>query len=128
MSVPHFDRQSVEIHARLINGLAADAEGVLLVVGIDKAEKVLPRKFAIGDVTGMVDMVMAWDGVPGMNVYMPYAVFRRDLPLRSKGGEGDVRYVLALVADQDNDTGKRGDLPLAASYRVETSPGNFQEC
>jgi hypothetical protein len=35
--------------------------------------------------------------------------------------------VLGLVVDYDADTGKIGQLPIPASYTIETSPGNRQE-
>jgi hypothetical protein len=90
-----------------------------------KAGQVVQR-FAIGDVDPMVSAIMALEGYPHLNVYVPWAVYRHGLTGSERGGKGDVVCTLALVADLDADTGKIGELPLPAPYVIESSAGNFQ--
>jgi RepB DNA-primase from phage plasmid len=74
----------------------------------------------------MVNAIMAFDGVPGVNLYAQYGTMHRDLSPGKKGGERDVEAVFAAVADIDNDKGSQRGIPIEPSYVVESSPGNFQ--
>jgi RepB DNA-primase N-terminal domain len=77
----------------------------------------------------MIDAIIAWVTHPNLNIYASYAILRKDLPPGTRGGEADVRAVLALVGDLDADIGKTGvglnGLPLQPTYVVETSADNF---
>jgi hypothetical protein len=131
---PRFDCAAVEKHVTMLHERAAasgvDGKLVLFGAGEDPTtgQKVKARveHFRIGDVNGMTDAVMAWENTPHLNVYASWTVVRKDLPLSSKGSEEDVVAVLAFVADQDSDTGMRGELPLDPPYGIESSRGNFQ--
>jgi hypothetical protein len=76
----------------------------------------------------MTDAIMAFDGVWGVNLYASYATMRANLDPGKKGGERDVEYVFAAVADIDNDPGKAAqrEIGIEPSYVIESSPGNFQ--
>jgi hypothetical protein len=84
------------------------------------------RRTDSGDATKMVDTIMGFETHPGLNVYAPWCVMRRDLEPGKKGGEADVVVVLAAVADLDHDKYSLGELPFEAPYIVETSAGNYQ--
>jgi Primase C terminal 2 (PriCT-2)/Family of unknown function (DUF5906)/RepB DNA-primase from phage plasmid len=130
---PPLDEAVLTNHVALIHQLAAasGAEGwvVLFSAGqnprTERDIKEQSRHFGIGDVDGMVKQAKAWRRHPYRNVYAPYAVFGKLEPGK-KGAERDLIRVLALVADQDNDKGVAGALPLPAPYMVESSSGNFQ--
>jgi Primase C terminal 2 (PriCT-2)/RepB DNA-primase from phage plasmid len=62
-----------------------------------------------------------------LNLYVPWAVFRSDLEKRKKGSEVDIIASLAGTIDLDCDKGDSPDIPLRASGRLETSPGNYQD-
>jgi hypothetical protein len=132
---PPVDEAAIKHHLMLLNWLARtyrdEAVLVLFAVGENPntGRKEGPHvvHFTIGDHAGMMTTVLGWARHPHLNVYAPWAVFRRNLPRGAKGEEADVVAVLAVVADQDGDTGKRGALPMPAPYVIETSPGNFQE-
>jgi Primase C terminal 2 (PriCT-2)/RepB DNA-primase from phage plasmid len=121
-----FHRITVENHVRLLHECAAGCEGVLVLTPIRVESTPRTQRFAIGDVAGMVAAVMAYDGVPGVNLYAQYGTMRRDLPLGKKGGEADVEAVFAAVADIDADKLTQREIPIEPSYVVESSPGNFQ--
>ena len=74
----------------------------------------------------MVAAVMAHDGIPNTNVYTGLHLMNAGLARGKRGPAVDIVAVLGLVADQDADTGKVGELPLEPTYAVETSPGNLQ--
>ena len=73
--------------------------------------------------------IIGWSRNTGVNIYLPWVIWRKDLPTWSKGGEADVRAVLALVGDLDSDKGKTAvtldKLPLQSPYVVQTSLGNY---
>jgi hypothetical protein len=100
----------------------------LVLAGFEERGSPNVQRFQIGDVAGMVDVIMAFEGHPEVNLYAPWAVMRRDLEPGEKGRETDVVAVLAAVGDLDNDKGKfpLDALPVAPPYIVESSPGNFQ--
>lgn len=79
----------------------------------------------------MLRCALLWAEEPGRNVYAMAATIRDDLSPSRKGGEDDLRAVLALVADFDARTdpaaGAFADrLSLPPDCVVETSPGSFQ--
>ena len=84
------------------------------------------QRFAVGDVDEMVDVIMAMESVPHLNVYVPFHLVRMGLGAGEEGKLNDIAAVLGLVVDQDADTGKEGKLPLPPHYVMESSPGNKQ--
>jgi hypothetical protein len=62
-----------------------------------------------------------------LNIYVPWALFHADLEKWKKGAESDVIASLAGIVDLDCDKGDSPDLPLKASGRLTTSPGNYQD-
>jgi putative DNA primase/helicase len=118
------------LHVALAHGLAAQSgiDGVVSFTRIE-AKNVHTERFAIGDVDYMVDCIVGYSRNPGVNIYMPWVVWRKGLGPTQKGAEADVRAVLALVGDLDSDKGKTvvslDGLPLKAPYVVETSAGNY---
>jgi hypothetical protein len=132
---PHtFNRVAIHAHLDMLHTLArgANVDGVLVLAcyGEDpvSGRKNTPvvQRFAIGDVGGMVDAAMAQEGTPHLNVYVPWHIMRHGLVGNERGGENDLRAILALPVDLDEDTGKAGKLPLDPPYSLETSAGNFQ--
>jgi hypothetical protein len=136
---PRFDRELVHAHIKLLHDLAARAKGDLGVdgqlvlacygenpdTGAKTASQVM--KFGIGHgLEEMVDVIMALEHHPHLNVYVPFHVVRFGLEARKRGGLCDVVAVLALVVDQDADKDKAGELPLPPHYVIESSPGNKQ--
>jgi len=127
-----FDRDQVHAHIAMLHQLATGIEGVLVLACYGEDPQTGRRvgntveRFAIGDVDEMVGAIMAKEGHAHLNVYAPWHVMRSDLAAGKRGGKDDVRAVLALVVDQDADTGKSGELPMGAPYVLETSTGNFQ--
>jgi hypothetical protein len=132
---PPFDRDTIETHLGYLHHAADRAKVpgklVLAVYGEDPDTQErfgAVEHFAIGDVEGMTNAAMKYDGVPNRNVYAPFAIMSPDLKPRLKGREIDVRAVLALVIDGDADKGKeRPTAPVPADYIIESSAGNFQE-
>jgi hypothetical protein len=122
----------IKSHIEMLHTLAkaADVDGVLTLTRIDEKGKVFTERFGIGDVENHVNAAIDWSTHPELNLYAPWAIFRRDMPRWSKGGEEHVVAALAFVGDLDADTGKAGTgldgLPLASPYVIETSEGNFQ--
>ena len=136
---PRFDRELVHAHIRLLHDLAARAkadlgiDGQLVLAcygenpdtGVKTASQVM--KFGIGDgLEEMVDVIMALEDHPHLNVYVPFHIVRFGLGARERGGLQDIVAVLALVVDQDADKEKAGELPLLPHYVMESSPGNKQ--
>ena len=130
-AIPVPDHAAIRSHVELLHTLAkgAGVEGILAFTRIDANSKTHTERFAIGDVDHMTDAIIGWSTHPNLNIYASYAIFRKDLPPRSPGGEADVRAVLALVGDLDSDIGKKAvgldGLPLQPPYVVETSADNF---
>jgi hypothetical protein len=122
----------IRSHVEMLHKLAVNAgvDGVLTLTRIDDKGNTRTERFAIGDVDNHVSAVIGWSTHPGLNLYIPWAIFRKDIPHWSKGGEEHVVAALAFVGDLDADTGKDGTgldgLPLAPPYVIETSAGNFQ--
>jgi RepB DNA-primase from phage plasmid len=119
-------------HVEMLHTLAkrADVDGILTFTRIDNKENVFTERFAIGDVERHANAIIGWSTHPNLNLYSPWAVFRKDMPHGRKGKEEDVVAALAFVGDLDADTGKAGTgldgLPIESSYIIETSDGNFQ--
>ena len=62
-----------------------------------------------------------------LNLYIAWALFDPSMNPWKKGSEAEVVVSLAGVIDVDCDKGDSSDIPLKASRRLETSPGNFQD-
>jgi len=131
-AIPAPDQAAIRSHIEMMHTLAknADVDGVLTLSRIDEKEKIFTERFAIGDVDNHANAVIGWSANTGINLYSPWAVFRRDMPRGSRGAEEYVVAALAFVGDLDADTGNAGTglagLPLASPYIMETSEGNFQ--
>ena len=130
-AIPVPDHAAIKSHVGLLHTLAkgAGVEGILAFTTIDAKSRTHTQRFAIGDVDHMADAIIGRSTHPDLNIYASYAIFRKDLPPRSPGGEGDVRAVLAVVGDLNSDIGKNAvsldKLPLRPPYVVETSADNF---
>jgi len=124
------DHEAIRSHVAMLHEFAvgANVDGILTFNRIDDKGKIDTERFAIGDADHMADAIIGWSCRPDLNLYLPWAIFRKDLPRGKKGGEEDVRGVLALVGDLDSDIGKKAvglaGLPLPAPYVLETSEGN----
>jgi hypothetical protein len=125
-ALPSFDRSAIEAHVSLLHDLAAGLDGILILAAFEEGGLPNVQRFQIGDVTGMVETIMGFDGHPRVNLYIPWAVMRRDLEPCKKGTEADVVAALAAVPDLDHDKYQFDELPIEAPYIVESSPGNFQ--
>jgi hypothetical protein len=129
---PRASHVMIRSHIEMLHSLAkaAGVDGVLTLTRIDDKGNVHTERFAIGDVENHVSAAIGWSTHPGLNLYIPWAIFRKDMPHWSKGGEEHVVAALAFVGDLDADTGKAGTgldgLPLASPYVIETSAGNYQ--
>jgi AAA domain/RepB DNA-primase from phage plasmid len=121
-----FDRVAIRNHVELIHKQAIGIDGVLVVSAIYTSGPGPITHHPVGDVEGTIEAIMAHENTPNVNMYMGLQVMRRGLARNSRGKESDIVAVIGLVADNDADTGKVGELPLKASYVVETSPGNSQ--
>lgn len=130
-----FNRDEIFRHVSLVNERAVAAkaanekfDGVLVLSawlpGAAKDDIGVIKKFKIGDALGMTEAVLS---LPGFNIFLPWTIMRPDLGSNQRGGKADVRAVLAAVADFDNDKGEfpLSCLPVAPSYIVESSPGNY---
>jgi hypothetical protein len=128
MSSPPFDRAQIEEHISLLHDLASGQDGVVVLATQEKGKTLRPQRFKIGDIEGMVNVIMGYENHPNINLYAPWAVMRRDLEHWKKGGINDVVAVLAAVGDLDNDKGKFSldALPIPPPYVVESSTGNYQ--
>ena len=84
----------------------------------------IAQRFRIGDVEKMAAEARARS--EHSNVYFGPALMRRDLRPGSRGTERDVVAVLAIVAEEDGDTGKFVTLPrgVLPSFEVRTSAIN----
>jgi hypothetical protein len=125
----NYDHHAIRSHVAMLHKLAkaAGVDGILTYTRIEGGGGAYTEQFAIGDADGMADSIIGRSGNHGVNVYLPWVIWRNDLPRGKKGSEADVRAVLALVGDLDADKGKAvslDDLPLDAPYVVETSSGN----
>jgi hypothetical protein len=97
--IPRFDRELVHAHIRLLHDLAARARADLAIdgqlvlacygenpdTGVKTASQVM--KFGIGDgLEEMVDVIMALEHHPHLNVYVPFHIVRFGLGPRERGG------------------------------------------
>jgi predicted P-loop ATPase len=124
--------EMIRSHVEMLHALAKDAhvDGILTFTRIDSKDNLFTERFSIGDVDNHANAVIGWSTHPGLNLYIPWAIFRKDLPRVSRGNEEHVVVALAFVGDLDADTGKAGTgldgLPVESPYVMETSEGNFQ--
>jgi RecA-family ATPase len=134
VSVALFDRAAILSHFSQLHNAAKRAnvlggKVVLAVFGQnpDTIENVAEvRHFEIGDVEGMTNAAMEFDGVPHRNVYNPLVVLKQETPAGSRK-EADIAAVLGFVVDGDADKGKDAPTsPLPADYIIESSAGNLQ--
>jgi hypothetical protein len=123
---PHFRRDAIESHVRLLHERGARCGGFLVLTPIWEGHPPRPQRFMVGAVSEMAAAIMAFDGVRGVNLYAQYGTMRRELCPGKKGGECDVELVFAAVADIDNDKVAQCEIQIEPSYIVESSPGNFQ--
>ena len=95
---PRHDRAAIRSHVEMIHALASatSAEGILTLTRIDGTGKTNTERFAIGDVETMVNSIDSWASHPNLNLYAPWAIFRKDLPRHSKGSEEHVVQSLAF--------------------------------
>lgn len=127
-----FDEGAVREHVKMLHQLAAGLDGKFVVAVFysnpngEDAKGGSVEHFYVGDDEAMVDAIMAHAETPNANVYVLPNLMRKTLERGKKGSEADVVAVLAIVADQDSDTGNAGDLPVVPDYTVESSPGNYQ--
>ena len=77
----------IRSHVKMLHMLAESAglDGVLTLTRIDDKEKVFTERFAIGDVDGHANAAIGWSTHPGLNLYSPWAIFRKSMPRWSKG-------------------------------------------
>lgn len=124
---PEFDVAAIRDHVAILHERAAGIDGVL-VVSVFHASGApgTVTHHPIGDIDGMVDAIAANNRVHGANVYTGLHIMRRGLPRGKRGTASDIVAVLGVVADLDADTGKAGEMPIAADLVLETSPGNRQ--
>ena len=127
MTAPAFDRAAVETHVALLHALASGCSGSLMLLVTQERGPARTQRFAVGDTGTMVEAIMAFDGTPGVNLYSPFATMRPDMAPGKKGGERDVLFSLAAVADVDTDKGAQPVIPLEPNYVISSSPGNFQK-
>jgi RepB DNA-primase from phage plasmid len=123
-------------HVRLVHALAAGCDGKIVVAsyGQTPGGLALPSRIehaVVGDIDTTVRAIDQMQADAHRNVYMPLAVFRRDLEPGRKGSESDVAAVLGLMTDFDARSDPHaGDwcrrMPVPADYALETSPGSFQ--
>ncbi len=134
----------VQAHAALLHERAHGIVGKLVVAGFGenpqtgKALKPQVYAFEVGDVRGTMTRIEMMTLTPHLNIYMPPAVMRPNLPPHHKGKESDVIAVLAAVADFDSYTEEEGpdgkprrfhqdvsrwsaDVPVQPSFVLRTS-------
>ena len=79
------------------------------------------QRFRINDAEGMAAEARSRGACE--NVYFGPALMRTDLAKRKRGEEGDITAVLAIVLEEDGDTGKLVIPPcgIAPTFEIETS-------
>ena len=99
--------------------------GVLQLTRLNcRDEKLVPTRFLIDDVEGMVKTAVN-DANAGFNVYVEPRTLRADLRGSSRGTFDDTEFVFGLVVDADHDKGKGGTIMVRPSLTIETSPEIF---
>jgi hypothetical protein len=86
-------------------------------------EKIVPHRFALDDVKGMVKTALT-AAAANLNVYLDTRTVRADLQGCERGKLEDTVGVFGLVVDADHDKNKGGQVVARPSLAVETSPGN----
>jgi hypothetical protein len=119
-------RQFVQMHhhyAESAINSGADP-GLLQLVRIHPDdESISVSRFALGNIERMAaDAIAAANA--GHNVYVEGRTVRKELRGNKRGGLEDTLWVFALVADCDADKGKAGNITVAPTFVVATSPGN----
>jgi hypothetical protein len=115
-AAPSFDRRAVEAHVSLLHDLAEGLDGVLILAAFEEGGMPNVRRFKIGDVANMVETIMGFDGHPRVNLYIPWAVMRRDLEPRKKGAESSRRWRLSATS-----TGTKASRQNCRSRRLTSS-------
>jgi len=100
MATPSIDEHLIEQHVGMLHCLAgaSSVEGVLVLFAVGEnpvtGEKVGPYAlhFNIGDAKGMADQAKAWARHAHVNVYAPFAVFRKGLE-RGKRARKQTRWL-----------------------------------
>ena len=123
-----FDRTAIEAHVSLLHDLAEGLDGILILAAFEEGGLPNVQRFGIGDVAGMVDVIMGFEGHPRANLYIPWAVMRRDLEPRKKGTEEDVIAVLAAVSDLDNDKHQDRQVADGGALRRRKQSRQFSTC
>jgi RepB DNA-primase from phage plasmid len=141
---PAINRSEVRSHFAMLHPLAAPLQdkGKFVICGFgeetgevvrnvqNKPRTLRPeiRHVYIDDVDASIDHVNYLGAREHYNVYVGLAVYRNDLPPRSRGTKKDIIGVIGLVADFDDADAARWAerLPLAPQLVLETSAGRFQ--
>jgi len=79
-AIPAPDLVAIRSHIEMQHALAKSAGvdgGVLTLTRIDDKDKVFTERFAVGDVGSHANSVIAWSTHPGLNLYSPWAIFRK---------------------------------------------------
>jgi hypothetical protein len=119
-------RQFLQMHhhyaASAIN--SGTDPGLLQLVRIHPDdESISVSRYALGDTDRMAEDAIAAANA-GHNVYVEGRTVRKELRGNKRGGLEDTLWVFALVADCDADKGKAGNITVAPTFVVATSPGN----
>jgi hypothetical protein len=119
-------RQFLQMHhhyaASAIN--SGTDPGLLQLVRIHPDdESIAVSRYALGDIEHMAKDAIAAANA-GHNVYVEGRTVRKELRGNKRGGLEDTLWVFALVADCDADKGKAGNITVAPTFVVATSPGN----
>src|SRR4051812_46442504 len=115
-AAPTFDIDAIRAHVAMLHSFAAGVDGVFVVTVLyaDAGSGPLTHH-RVGHVEGMVASIMAHATTPGANIYNGLHLMRPNLEHGKRGGKADIIAVLGLVADQDADTGKVGEMPVEPS-------------
>jgi hypothetical protein len=61
-AIPSFDRSLVESHVSLLHDLATGIDGILILAAFEENGPASVQRFKIGDVDGMIETIMAFEG------------------------------------------------------------------
>jgi hypothetical protein len=119
-------RQFVQMHHHYAGSAINSGvdPGLLQLVRIHPDdESISVSRYMLGDVDRMAEDAIAAANA-GHNVYVEGRTVRKELRGNKRGALEDTLWVFALVADCDADKGKAGDITVAPTFVVATSPGN----